>query len=109
LGTHLITDAAISTYPIGERVKARKLLRSVGKGMLLMWDRGLHSFKMVKETLDKKSHFLGRVPANIKFEVVKILPDGSYLSWIAPDRKSKKKGAKPIQVRVIEYVVEENG
>jgi hypothetical protein len=36
-GTHLIIDALISPYKIGERVRARKLLRSVGPGMLLMW------------------------------------------------------------------------
>ncbi|WP_246605521.1 hypothetical protein [Sphaerospermopsis torques-reginae] len=67
--------------------------RSVGEGMLLMWDRGLHSFKMVHAAIQQKCHILGRVPANVKFEVVKTLADGSYLSWIAPDGKSKKKGA----------------
>jgi hypothetical protein len=36
------------------------------------------------------------------------LDDGSYLSWIAPDRKSKKKGGKRIQVRVIEYTIEQD-
>jgi hypothetical protein len=108
-GTHLISDALLSPYRIGERIRARKLLRSVEKGMLLMWDRGLHSFKMVKESLDQECHILGRVPAHVKFEVVKTLPDGSYLSWLAPDRKSKKKGAKRIPVRVIEYVIEEKG
>ena len=45
----------------------------------------------------------GRVPANVKFEVVQVKDDGSYLSWIAPDRKSKKKGATRIQVRIVEY------
>lgn len=109
LGTHLITDALLSPYRIGERVRARKLLRSVGEGMLLTWDRGLHSFKMVKAALDQKCHILGRIPANVKFEVVQDLTDGSYLSWIAPDRQSKKKGATRIPVRVIEYVIEENG
>ncbi len=109
LGTHLITDALISPYKIGERVRAIKLLRSVGEGMLLTWDRGLHSFKMVKAALDQKCHILGRIPANVKFEVVQELADGSYMSWIAPDRKSKKKGATRIPVRVIEYVIEENG
>lgn len=108
LGTHLLTDAFLSPYRIGERIKARKLLRSVGEGMLVMWDRGLHSFKMVKAGLDQNSHILGRVPAQVKFEVVKVLADGSYLSWIAPDHKSKKLGATPIQVRVIEYVIKEN-
>ncbi|CCQ66878.1 Sulfate and thiosulfate binding protein CysP [Crocosphaera watsonii WH 0402] len=108
-GTHLICDALISPYKMGERVRVRKLLRSVNSQMLLMWDRGLHSFKMVKSVLDKNCHFLGRMPKNVKFEVVKTLLDGSYISWIAPDRKSKKKGAKRIQVRIIEYVIEEKG
>ena len=108
-GTHLIVDALISPYKIGERRRALKLLRSVGRGMLLMWDRGLHSYRMVDSALKRKAHFLGRVPANIKFEVLKTFDDGSYLSWIAPDRKSKKKGATRIKVRVIEYVIEVDG
>jgi Transposase DDE domain len=108
-GTHLITDALLSPYRMGERRKALKLLRSVEPGMLLMWDRGLHSFKMVKATQDRGSHFLGRVPKNVKFEVVQTFEDGSFLSWIAPDRKSKKKGAERIPVRVIEYTIEEKG
>ena len=37
-GTHLITDALMCPYRIGERVRAKKLLRSVTQGMLLMWD-----------------------------------------------------------------------
>lgn len=80
LGTHLITDALISPYRLGERVRARKLLRGVGPGMLLMWDRGLHSFKMVFEALDQKCHILGRVPAHVKFEVVKMM--NLFMSWL---------------------------
>ena len=108
-GTHAITDALLCPYRKGERGRALKLLRSVKPGMLLMWDRGLHSFKMVKATLDQGCHILGRVPANVKFEVVQVLEDGSYLSWIAPDRKSKNKGSQRLTVRVIEYTIEENG
>lgn len=108
-GTHLITDALLSPYRRGERRKALKLLRSVEPGMLLMWDRGLHSFKMVKATQERGSHFLGRVPKNVKFEIVQTFEDGSFLSWIAPDRKSKKKGAERIPIRVIEYTIEAKG
>jgi hypothetical protein len=50
-GTHLLVDALMCPYRIGERVRAKKLLRSVGQGMLLMWDRGLHSYAMVNATL----------------------------------------------------------
>jgi len=36
-GTHLIFDALICPYKMGERVRALRLLRSVTKEMLLMW------------------------------------------------------------------------
>lgn len=70
-----------------------------------MWDRGLHSYLIVKATLATRCDYLGRVPKNVKFHAEKVLEDGSYLSWIAPDGKSKKKGATKIQVRVIEYTI----
>ena len=105
-GTHLIFDALMCPYRIGERVRALKLLRSVGSGMLLMWDRGLHSYAMVQATLAKGSDYLGRIPANVKFLVEKPLVDGSYLSWIYPSGKRRRQGGQPIQVRVIEYTIE---
>lgn len=108
-GTHLIVDALMCPYRMGERVRSLKLLRSVSNGMLLMWDRGLHSYAMVYATQSKQCHYLGRVPANVKFEVETVLDDGSYLSWIAPDRKSKKKGGTKILLRVIEYTIDSDG
>ena len=74
-----------------------------------MWDRGLHSYAMVKATLAQKCDYLGRVPNNVKFPVEKVLSDASYLSWIAPDGKSKKKGGTKIGVRVIEYTIDTDG
>jgi hypothetical protein len=113
-GTHLIVDALICPYRIGERVRIQKLLRSVNSGMLLMWDspmerlrqRGLHSYKMVNATIKQSCHYLGRLPANVKFEVDEVLEDGSYLSWINPDGKSRKQGAQRIRVRIIEYTID---
>ncbi len=61
---------------------------------------------MVNATLAQGCHYLGRIPKNVKFEVELVLDDGSYLSWIYPDSKSKKKGGTKIQVRVIEYVID---
>lgn len=107
-GTHLIVDALICPYRMGERVRIQKLLRSVTAGMLLMWDRGLHSYKMVNATIQQSCHYLGRLPANVKFEVDEVLEDGSYLSWIYPDGKSRKQGAQRIRVRIIEYTIDED-
>ena len=92
-------------YRIGERARVKKLLRACTQEMLLMWDRGLHSYAMVQATLVQKCDYLGRVPKNVKFQDEKVLEDGSYLSWIAPDGKSKKKGGTKIMVRVIEYTI----
>jgi hypothetical protein len=64
---------------------------------------------MVKATQDRGTHFLERVPKNVKFEVRQTFENGSFLSGIAPDRQSKNKGAQPIPVRVIEYIIEEKG
>jgi hypothetical protein len=105
-GTHLIFDALMCPYRIGERVRSLKLLRSVRSGMLLMWDRGLHSYAMVEATVSKGCNYLGRIPANVKFLNEEVLNDGSYLSYIYPSGKLRKKGFEPIQVRVIEYTIE---
>lgn len=71
-----------------------------------MWDRGLHSYAMVNATLAQGCHYLGTVAANVKFPAEQILDDGSYLSWIVPDGKSKKKGYTKLLVRVIEYTID---
>ena len=55
-GTHLIVDALLCPYRMGERVRTKKLLRSVGQSMLRSVDRGLHSFKMVHTTLQTGCH-----------------------------------------------------
>ena len=93
-------------------VSMRTVLKNLVNGlsmkwiMLLMWDRGLHSYKMVNATIKQSCHYLGRLPANVKFEVEQVLEDGSYLSWIYPDGKSRKQGAVKIQVRIIEYTID---
>jgi len=45
----------------------------------------------VQATLATGCEYLGRVPANAKFSVEKVLDDGSYLSWIHPDGSQRKK------------------
>lgn len=61
---------------------------------------------MVQKTVFKGCDYLGRIPSNVKFLAEKPLEDGSYLSWINPSGKLRKKGCKPLMVRVIEYTIE---
>ncbi len=101
LGTHLVFDALLSQYRHGERRQAQQLLRSVGPGMLVMWDGGLHSYKMVQAAECRGCHILSRVPAHVKLLMEQQLPDSSFLSHLYPPRELQKQGYASIAVRVV--------
>ena len=67
------------------------MLRSVTEEMLLMWDRGLHSYAMVESTFSKGCDYLGRIPSQVKFTNETQEADGSYWSWIYLSGKLIKK------------------
>jgi hypothetical protein len=106
-GTHAICDAGFWPCHTSERVGGLRLLRSVIEGTLLMWDRGFHSFEMAFETLRRKAHFLGRLPAHVKPKFVQALPDGTYLAYIYPSDPQRKKRGEHLLVRVIEYTIDD--
>jgi len=79
-GTPLIFDALICPYNMRERVRALKLLPSVTLEILLIWDRGKHSYTMVEATASKGCDYVGLIPCNVNFFKETQLDDGSYLS-----------------------------
>lgn len=106
-GTHAICDAGFWPYRTSERVGGLRMLRSVGTGMLLMWDRGFHSFDMAVQTRKRQAHFLGRLPAHANPKCVQRLPDGSYLAYIYPSEYHRKKRGEHLLVRIIAYTVDD--
>lgn len=107
-GTHAICDAGFWPCHTSERVGGLRMLRSVEPGMLVMWDRGFHSFDMAYQTRQQqKAHFLGRLPAHVKPQFDKSLPDGSYLAYISPSEYQRRKQGERLLVRVIEYTIED--
>jgi hypothetical protein len=72
-----------------------------------MWDRGKHSYAMVEATVSKRCEYVGIISSNVKFLNETQLDDNSYLSGIYPPGQLRKKEFKPIQVRVIEYIIEQ--
>jgi hypothetical protein len=106
-GTHSVCDAGFWPCHTSERTGALRMLRSVGAGMLVMWDSGLHSFEMAVQTRQRQAHFLGRLPAHVKPELVQALPDGSYLAYIYPADYHRKKRGERLLVRVIEYTLDD--
>jgi hypothetical protein len=104
-GTHAICDGGAWPCKISERRGGLRVLRSVGPDMLVMWDCGFHSFDMCARCFKQKAAFLGRVPSYVHFTPISRLPDGSYLAYIQPSKKKRRKKDECLLVRVIEYTI----
>jgi Insertion element 4 transposase N-terminal/Transposase DDE domain len=104
-GTHAITDAGVYPCHSNQHASAQRLLRAVCEGMLVTWDCGLHSFEIAKKTRARRAHFLGRVPASAKPKAVCRLEDGSYLAYIYPDDRRRRRAGEHLPVRIIEYTL----
>ena len=104
-GTHCVVDAGFWPCHTSERVGGFRLLRSVGRGMLLMWDRGFHDFDMVVAARKRQAHVLSRLPAHVKPHFVRALPDGSVLACLLPSEDARRRRGEHILVRVISYTI----
>ena len=109
-GPHAICDAGTWPYLVGERKGGLRVLRSVGPGMLVLWDCGFHSYDMCERCFfQQKANFLGRVPSQVRFTSFRHLPDGSYLAYIQPSEYQRRKKGERLLVRVIEYTIDDPG
>jgi len=105
-GTHVLCDLILRPYRCGEAPAARRLLRSAGAGMLLMWDRGLHSYEMIRAALGRGAECLGRVGKAIVLAPEELLRDGSFLAFVYPSPTARRRREGGILVRVIEYAID---
>jgi hypothetical protein len=104
-GTHAIVDAGFWPYRTSERVGAKRVLRSVTSGMLVMYDSGFHSFDMLRDIRERGAHALGRLPAGVQPTVIRVLSDGSRLAELAPSDRQRRRNGERLLVRIIEYTV----
>lgn len=104
-GPHAIIDAGFWPCHANQHACARRLLRSVCAGMLLMWDCGLHSFEIARATRGRDAHFLGRVSSQPRFRSLRQLPDGSFLTHLQPNNHGRTWRGEPLLVRIIEYTL----
>lgn len=81
-GTRSILDAVFGPTSIGETTYTPRLLRSMGKDMLVMADRNFASAALLHQIRQTGAQFLVRVKLGRNLPVHRVLPDGSY--WIAP-------------------------
>jgi hypothetical protein len=104
-GTHAVVDAGFWPCHTSERLGGFRMLRSVGPGMLVMWDTGFHDFDMVQRAVDRGAQVLARLPAHVKPQLVRRLPDGSYWATIRPSAYARRKRGECLLVRIIEYTI----
>lgn len=111
--THAICEAGVFAHDFDERAAGRRLLgRGAGAGMLLLWDRGFHSFEMVRAVVERSAHLLGRLPATVKPRPVRALADGTRLVLLRrrhpPDDEERQRGERTsVVVRLIRYTLED--
>jgi hypothetical protein len=105
-GTHALCDVVIRPFRCAEQPAGLRLLRSVGPGMLLRWDRAFHSYAMVHQTLAHGAHFLGRTKSNVVLDPVELLADGSFLAQVYPTPTARRHRVDGLEVRVIEYMLD---
>jgi hypothetical protein len=104
-GTRTTVDAFIGAYRTAEKLGAVRLMRSLKKGMLLLWDRGFVGYELYKRALAEGAHLLGRLQSHMVFQPIKTFSDGSFLAKLYPSQAARKKDCMGVMVRIIEYTI----
>lgn len=108
-GTHAVFGAALGPYSSSERTLATEAIAALRTGMLMMADRGFLSHELWQTAAATGAELLWRASNVFTLPVLEVLPDGSYLSQLAPGKKTRshQAGAGPITVRVVEYTIDD--
>jgi hypothetical protein len=112
-GSRAIVAARIEPCHTDEKTIARDLTGDLDEGMLLLADRGFYGYEMWKLFRRSGAELLWRVQLRITLPVHQTLPDGSYLSSLAPRGmrsqiargKSRRIDRYEIPVRVVDYTI----
>ncbi|GHA46999.1 hypothetical protein GCM10010329_81990 [Streptomyces spiroverticillatus] len=107
-GTHTVVDAEAGPWSTGERALAARLVRSLRPDMLVLADRGFPGVQLWQTMADTGAHLLWRVSGLWKLPPGKVLADGSWISMARHDCGPHKDRTQ-IQVRVIEYLLDDPG
>jgi hypothetical protein len=106
-GTHASCDAGLWPYNHDEEAGVRRLLRAVTPGMLVLSDRGLHSYDLIAATLGRGAAILNRVPAHVKPQLSATLADGTQLVRLRPSDGKRRRRGEHLVVRLICYTLDD--
>lgn len=105
-GTHALVDATWSPCGVGEKVMARRLIRAVRNGMLVLLDAGFCASQFYLQLATTGAEVLARVGSHVLKTPEEVLSDGTYLATLSKGRNCR---GKPIRLRVISYTIQLEG
>lgn len=108
-GTHVFWRILIKPWRTAEQTMARVLVRYLEPDMLLLWDRGFTGYELLRLVQQREAKLLARWMWNRKLPRRQYLPDGSFLTKIYATEKDRTRDHNGINVRVIEYVLHDEG
>jgi Insertion element 4 transposase N-terminal len=79
-GTHAFLAAQVGAWSVGEKTLAKGLYQRLNPDELLTADRNFYSFEAWGLAAGSGAALLWRAPTGLELPVVKVLPDGTYLS-----------------------------
>jgi hypothetical protein len=106
-GTHVLFGAVEGPYRKGEATLAREVIPHLEPEMLCIADRNFFSYDLWKEAAAKGCDLLWRVKVGDVLPRLVELEDGSYFSKVYPSKKDRERDRGGLDVRVVEYVVED--
>lgn len=101
-GTRIVLDAALTACRVGELSMARRLVRSLQAGMLVLLDRGFCASQLYHLVRNGSAEVLGRIGSHVLKTPEVVLADGTYLATLCKGRNCR---GGPIQLRVIVYTI----
>lgn len=106
-GTRMTLEAFIKPANHAEYRCAAPLLRRTRPGDLILWDACFYGHSLLKAAINSGRHVLGRVSSWPTLARVMTLSDGSFLTYVRPNRKGRNNPARAEMVRVIEYTLDD--
>jgi hypothetical protein len=103
-GTHAVLDAGVWPRAADPHAAVRRLLRSVERAALVLYDRGLHSAALLRAVRARGAHALGRLPASVRPEVLRPLADGTLLVRLRP---RPRRANPPVLARLVRYTLDD--
>jgi hypothetical protein len=107
-GSHAVLAANMGAYRVGEWEVCKPFMSVLSSDMLCLADRGFSGYEHWRTASGSGAQLLWRCRKDRVLPVIESFQDGSFLSALYPDTRSRETGDGEIRVRVIEYKIKDS-